>query len=76
MMFDMDVLKVKIRQARAAKLVEELEKSGLEDIDLDGMVHDAASHIASAVNNSGMEEQNLFLLENGHTEKSIRAELE
>jgi hypothetical protein len=45
--------------------VEALEKAGITGEDLDDMVHEAASQIASAVNNGGLHEQVKFLDENG-----------
>jgi hypothetical protein len=52
--------------------VSALDAAGYEDHHLDDMVHDAASRIGSAVNNSGMCEQLIFLLENGWTPDEIK----
>jgi len=43
---------------------------------LDGLVHDAASKIASGINNSGIEAQLQFLEEQGFSEEEISNVLE
>jgi len=49
--------------------IESMEKlltdAGFDGSDLDDMVHEAASLIGSAINNSGMSDQIEFLIENG-----------
>lgn len=60
------------RRKEAEDLVSLLDAAGYEDHDLDDMVHDAASRIGSAVNNSGMCEQIIFLLENGWNPSGIK----
>lgn len=47
---------------RTPEVIAELEKLGLQSCHLDSAVHDAASEMASAVNNEGMKEQVEFLL--------------
>jgi hypothetical protein len=58
-----------------AHLVKKLEKAGLDCEDLDDLVHGAASQIGSAINNSGMDSQIEFLLEQGWTKEHILKEL-
>lgn len=56
-------------------LKEEVLKRGYKDFNLDDLVHDAASEIASAVNNGGMEEQLRFLLEHDWTPEDVLGRL-
>jgi hypothetical protein len=55
------------RQQRLEQLLEKADAAGLEDEDLDETVHELAASIASDVNNSGLDGQLGFLLdEMGH----------
>lgn len=56
-------------------IVRKLEAKGLDAEDLDELVHDAASRLATSVNNSGMDEQVRYLLEEGMTEEEILNEM-
>lgn len=50
----------------ADPIIDQLnQKPGFASSDLDGMVHEAASHEATVVNNRGMKEQVLYLLRHG-----------
>ena len=53
-------------------LVKHLQQKGVEPQDLDDMVHDAASNIASHVNNAGIYDQVEFLVENGYFSDLVR----
>jgi len=55
-------------------LKQKLEQQGIESVMLDGLVQDAASQKASAVNNEGMSEQLRFLEDDcGWSEQEILA---
>jgi hypothetical protein len=53
----------------------ELLVGGFESIDLDDMVHEAASRMGSSTNNAGMVDQIEFLLENGFNTEVLLEEL-
>lgn len=46
------------------KLIDEARKLGVKTEDLDEVVHDVASELASSANSGGLEEQLRFLVEN------------
>lgn len=46
-------------------LVKKLESSGFDSSLLDDFVHDAASNLASGINNAGLKEQKIFLSYSG-----------
>ncbi|KGM26764.1 MULTISPECIES: hypothetical protein [Photorhabdus] len=56
-------------------LKHRLEQAGVTSEMLDNLVHDAASRIASRVNNEGMSEQIEFIESAGITETEIADEL-
>lgn len=47
-----------------SRAIKTFEDDALECIDLDELVHDIASQVASAVNNGGTVSQLMFLIEN------------
>lgn len=51
--------------------VKLLEERGFEDGHLDGLVHDEASHRASAVNNAGLAEQVAYLCEHSTVQEVL-----
>lgn len=55
----------------AADVVERLTAAGKGSEDLDDLVHDLASGVASDVNNEGLESQVEWLLEHGMTGEQI-----
>jgi hypothetical protein len=56
-------------------LKQKLEAAGISSEQLDGLVHDAASRIASRVNNEGMAEQLILLDQAGFSDDEIAEEL-
>ena len=52
-----------------------LEKNNFQPADLDEAVHEAASVLASRVNNGGFQEQINFLKSAGWSEEDIKAQL-
>jgi|6_EtaG_2_1085325.scaffolds.fasta_scaffold03439_8 hypothetical protein len=52
-----------------------LEAAGVESEMLDDLVHDAASRVASRVNNEGMGEQLDYLAQAGFSESEIEESL-
>jgi len=53
-----------------------LEEQGKDSLDLDSLVDDAASRMASRVNNEGLSEQLEFLEKAGLSEEDILEELD
>lgn len=49
--------------ADVGQLVADAVSKGLEPEDLDELVHDSASQMASAINNGGLDDQIVFLVE-------------
>jgi hypothetical protein len=56
---------------QVADMVAFLKKHSMAEADLDGLVHDAFSSMASGVNNTGLEGQVKFLLDQGVAESHI-----
>ena len=59
---DCDMKLIPFPQAEVDRLCNRAESAGLEAEDLDNLVHDLASSIASDINNSGMDEQIAYLV--------------
>jgi hypothetical protein len=55
-----------------AKLVDKAESAGLQPEDLDDLVHDLASGVASDVNNGGLEDQAAYLIDRLGVEEAER----
>ena len=53
------------------RIEDQMREAGYDESHLDDMVHEAASHLASTVNNGGMLEQIEFLLQNGFNCSSL-----
>jgi hypothetical protein len=61
-------------EAVVQRLVDKAEAAGLQPEDLDDLVHDLASGVASDTNNGGLDEQLRYLVEGlgaEHTERQI-----
>ena len=52
-------------------VVAELEKAGFKSEDLDDVVHEVGSRIASDTNNGDMEQQARFLMSNGYDPRTL-----
>lgn len=53
------------------RIEAQMVEGGYDESHLDDMVHEAASHMASTVNNAGMFDQIEFLLQNGFNCSSL-----
>ncbi len=62
--------------ASVKQLTTEVEDNGYTSEDMDDMVIEAASCLASTINNSGLEEQLEFVLSRGYSYDNIRKYLE
>jgi len=56
-------------------LRQQIEAAGITSEQLDSLVHDAASRIASRVNNEGLAEQLILLDQAGFSDEEIADEL-
>lgn len=59
-------------QQHELPLIQKAEKLGIDAESLDDAVHDAASQVASAINNGGIEDQIAYLLEQLGVEETAR----
>ena len=57
-------------------IASSVRKKGFDSSDLDEVIHEVASKAASDINNSGLEEQIAFLIDNGWTQENIIKYLE
>jgi len=70
----MSRMTLKERDKLVDKLVEEVEKDGMESHELDDQIHDAKSSEAADINNGGLPAQIRYLLETSYDQNQESAE--